>query len=109
MPRRERDPRRDQRRDDWDDDRWQPQRRAPRRGKDPRSAGREHRRPAQPDLSVPPLMRTPEPVILPLVCGSCREWFAHDTGGRGSCDHPGSGFFAPWSDTAACQFFNPRR
>lgn len=47
-------------------------------------------------------------VELPRACGNCREWFADEVGGRGTCDHPGSGFLKPWSDTPACPFFSPR-
>ena len=39
------------------------------------------------------------------MCGNCLEWFADEEGGRGTCDHPGSGFLKPWSDTPACPFF----
>jgi len=43
------------------------------------------------------------------TCGSCRNWFASGTpGGRGVCDHPGSGFMYPYSDTAACPFHDGR-
>ncbi len=40
------------------------------------------------------------------VCGGCLEWFPDQEGGRGTCDHPGSGFLKPWSDTPACPFFH---
>lgn len=48
----------------------------------------------------------PAPVQIAAVCGRCREWFADEEGGRGTCDHPGSGFLKPWSDTPACPFFH---
>lgn len=45
-----------------------------------------------------------------LTCGGCRNWQPHnEPGGRGSCDHPASGFSYPYEDTAACPFYEPRR
>jgi len=39
-------------------------------------------------------------------CGLCRNWFDRGTiGGRGECDHPGSGIMYPYDDTPACPFF----
>ncbi|MHB8574231.1 MAG: hypothetical protein ACYDCQ_02770 [Dehalococcoidia bacterium] len=44
------------------------------------------------------------------TCGSCRNWMSHqDVEGRGTCDHPGSGYTYPYSDTPGCPFFDPRR
>ncbi len=43
-----------------------------------------------------------------LTCEGCHEFVPADTG-RGRCLHPGSGVFAPWPDTEACQFHEPRR
>jgi len=44
------------------------------------------------------------------TCGGCRNWLAHeDPGGRGTCDHPGSGFAFPFTDTPGCSFFQSRR
>ncbi len=50
---------------------------------------------------------------VPLVaaalrgCGSCRNWMADGMPGeRGTCDHPGSGFLHPYSDTPACPFYD---
>lgn len=38
-------------------------------------------------------------------CGSCREFIEDGEGGRGTCMHPGSGIFSPWTDTEGCEFF----
>lgn len=76
----------------------------PRRG---RPAARTRSTPGDdtPALPVFPVSLLPEPAAGP-VCGRCREWFADEVGGRGTCDHPGSGFLKPWSDTPACPFFH---
>lgn len=61
---------------------------------------------AEPAVALVPLWQTPlDPSPTTQTCGVCREWFADEVGGRGSCDHPGSGFLKPWSDTPACPFF----
>ena len=50
-----------------------------------------------------------EPGAKPApTCGACHEFVPGDTG-RGRCLHPGSGVLAPWPDTDACQFHEPRR
>lgn len=50
------------------------------------------------------------PAAAALTCGGCRNWLPHnEPGGRGSCDHPASGFSYPFEDTAACPFYEPRR
>ena len=50
------------------------------------------------------------PAAPALTCGGCRNWSPHnEPGGRGSCDHPASGFSYPYEDTAACPFYEPRR
>ena len=54
--------------------------------------------------NVPGPALLPSPPVEP-VCGACREWYADESGGRGTCAHPGSGFLKPWSDTPACPFF----
>jgi hypothetical protein len=43
------------------------------------------------------------------ACGGCREFVEDREGGRGTCLHPGSGIFAPWTDTPACDFYARRR
>jgi hypothetical protein len=49
------------------------------------------------------------PSRIALTCGGCRNWLAHtEPGGRGSCDHPASGFSYPYEDTPACPFFEAR-
>jgi hypothetical protein len=58
-----------------------------------------------------PMISTPTtigPEPLSRTCGHCREWFPDDEGGRGTCEHPGSGFLRPWFDTEACPFFRSR-
>lgn len=63
------------------------------------------------DRAVPDIPPAPPPLqalmaeAAPRTCGRCREWFADEAGPRGTCDHPGSGFLKPWSDTPACPFF----
>lgn len=42
-----------------------------------------------------------------LTCDNCHEFVPSDEG-RGRCLHPGSAVFAPWPDTEACQFHDPR-
>jgi hypothetical protein len=43
------------------------------------------------------------------TCGACRNFSPDDLpGGRGECDHPGSGFMFPYSDTPGCPFFQRR-
>ncbi|HLZ70810.1 MAG TPA: hypothetical protein VKV26_12990 [Dehalococcoidia bacterium] len=50
------------------------------------------------------------PAAITLTCGGCRNWLPNnEPGGRGSCDHPASGFSYPYEDTAACPFFEARR
>ncbi len=50
-----------------------------------------------------------EPGAKPaLTCEGCHEFVPGETG-RGRCLHPGSGVLAPWPDTDACQFHEPRR
>lgn len=51
----------------------------------------------------------PIPMLAQIVrgCGSCRNWRPDDMpGGRGTCDHPGSGFLNPYADTPACPFYD---
>jgi hypothetical protein len=43
------------------------------------------------------------------ACGTCREFVEDREFGRGSCLHPGSGVFAPWDTTPACDFYSGRR
>lgn len=43
------------------------------------------------------------------VCGRCREFVEDSEAGRGTCLHPGSGILSPWTDTPACDFFDPTR
>ncbi len=45
----------------------------------------------------------------PNVCGRCREFVEDGDAGRGTCLHPGSGVLSPWTDTPACDFFDPIR
>ena len=45
----------------------------------------------------------------PALCGACKEFIEDREGGRGTCLHPGSGVLSPWTDTAGCDFFTPRR
>jgi hypothetical protein len=42
-------------------------------------------------------------------CGGCREFIEDGEFGRGTCLHPGSGMFAPWDNTPACEFYAARR
>ncbi|HZQ37053.1 MAG TPA: hypothetical protein VFD32_14070 [Dehalococcoidia bacterium] len=50
------------------------------------------------------------PAAATLTCGGCRNWQPHtEPGGRGTCDHPASGFSYPYEDTVACPFYEPRR
>jgi len=50
------------------------------------------------------------PAGAALTCGGCCNWRPHsEPGGRGTCDHPASGFSYPYEDTAACPFFEARR
>lgn len=43
------------------------------------------------------------------VCGRCRNWLERaEIGGRGECDHPGSGIMFPYNDTPACPFWERR-
>jgi len=44
-----------------------------------------------------------------LTCEGCHEFVPNEDFGRGTCLHPGSGIVAPWTDTEACQFHEPRR
>ena len=44
-----------------------------------------------------------------LTCGGCHEFVEDAEGGRGTCLHPGSGILSPWTDTAACPFFEGKR
>jgi hypothetical protein len=99
----------------FSDDEWDrgADRRSPRRQE--RDRRKEHRRrdrhsaraAALPVDEFAPAL----PIAVPVarVCGNCREWYPHDTGGRGDCGHPGSGFSFPWADTPACDFFAARR
>lgn len=82
---------------------------------------RERRKPAQdrarsPAVALPPpsaeagvvtiLMDEPRNQPGAKSCGLCRNWFDRGTiGGRGECDHPGSGIMYPFDDTPACAFF----
>jgi hypothetical protein len=43
------------------------------------------------------------------TCGTCREFVEDGEFGRGTCLHPGSGIFAPWDNTPACEFYAGRR
>jgi hypothetical protein len=106
MARRDRNRRGRPRDDDWGNGR---ERRSDRRD-DRRQRDRGRDRSARQE-QPPALAFVPEQPAAPVarVCGNCREWFAHDAGGRGDCSHPGSGFSFPWSDTPACDFFDARR
>jgi hypothetical protein len=42
-------------------------------------------------------------------CGTCKEFIEDGEFGRGTCLHPGSGVFAPWDNTPACEFYSARR
>lgn len=98
------------------------------RGRDRRTgrADPEPRRQGQrtpPKPAPPPAAREPQrspveaawarlltPTASAQTCGACRNWLGHDEpGGRGTCDHPGSGFSFPFSDSPACPFFQSRR
>lgn len=58
-------------------------------------------------VAPPRLNVTPAFAVAAKACGTCRNWLADGMpGGRGSCDHPGSGFLHPYSDTPACPFFD---
>lgn len=75
--------------------------------------GNRRRRPAereQPAFTPPPgvVPYAPPAPAIP-VCGRCRNFLHSDVpGGRGECDHPGSGFMYPYTDTPACPFFSGR-
>lgn len=65
-----------------------------------------------PDADLLLLMgATSQPERLPTArhCGGCLEFVEDQEGGRGTCLHPGSGILAPWTDTAACAFFQAQR
>lgn len=43
------------------------------------------------------------------TCGTCREFVEDGDTGRGRCLHPGSGVFAPYTDTGGCEFHSGGR
>lgn len=52
------------------------------------------------------LMDEPRGLSAPKSCGLCRNWSDRGViGGRGECEHPGSGMMYPYDDTPACNFF----
>ena len=83
----------------WDDERDYPQ-------QTPQRSRPEHRRRPVDDEVMVIELRERAPVAT--VCGNCREYFPDEVGGRGTCEHPGSGFLNPWSDTPGCPFFAAR-
>lgn len=101
-----REGRRKPRRRGWDD--GEQSRPAARTRPDKRGRNQTPAREPAPPAPVLPVRLAPEPAAA-RTCGDCREWFAHEEGGRGDCGHPGSGFSFPWSDTPACPFFARRR
>lgn len=115
---------RGKRRNGWsDEDRELPRsaRERPRgRGRGDRPS-RERRKPAREQTPAPAATLPPPADEVGVVtilmdeervpggvksCGLCRNWFDRGTiGGRGECDHPGSGMMYPYDDTPACPFF----
>jgi hypothetical protein len=43
------------------------------------------------------------------TCGTCTEFVEDGDTGRGRCLHPGSGVFAPYTDTGGCGFHTGAR
>ena len=41
----------------------------------------------------------------PKTCGGCRQFVEDHDFGRGTCLHIASGILNPYSDTAACEYF----
>lgn len=46
---------------------------------------------------------------MPKTCGSCRQFVEDHDFGRGTCLHIASGVLNPYSDTAACEYFERTR
>jgi hypothetical protein len=82
---------------------------AGRRKSDDRRRSRNVERDQPYYASPPPFVPQPPPAAVAKVCGRCRNFMLSDVpGGRGECDHPGSGFMYPYTDTPACPFFDGR-
>lgn len=64
----------------------------------------------EPRYAPPPALLAPvDSSPVARACGRCRNFRLSDIpGGRGECDHPGSGFMYPYTDTPACPFYQAR-
>jgi hypothetical protein len=62
--------------------------------------------PAREETGIVTILSEPRIAPSKRICGLCRNWFDRGViGGRGECDHPGSGILFPYDDTPACDFF----